>query len=107
MTGSARVFDEGSRAGHSRRCDLERIRQSAPRRRTRGGLSAEVRQAYANLEIEPPSSLEEAKAAWRGLMRKYHPDRHQQDPKKTEIATKVAARLTEAYRIVREHLGDD
>lgn len=70
-----------------------------------GGLSPEVTRAYANLELTPPASLEEAKAAWRKLMARYHPDRHQEDPKKLELATKVAARLTDAYRVVREHLG--
>ena len=52
----------------------------------------------------PPSTLDEAKTAWRNLMRKYHPDKHQSDPKKAELANKVAARLTDAYRIVKEHL---
>lgn len=70
-----------------------------------GGLPPEVARAYANLELTPPASLDEAKAAWRKLMAKYHPDRHQGDEKKLELATKVAARLTEAYRVVREHLG--
>lgn len=70
-----------------------------------GGLPPEVARAYANLELTPPASLEEAKAAWRKLMAKYHPDRHQDDSKKIELATKVAGRLTEAYRVVREHLG--
>ncbi len=70
-----------------------------------GGLPPEVARAYANLELTPPASLDEAKAAWRKLMAKYHPDRHQGDEKKLELATKVASRLTEAYRVVREHLG--
>lgn len=70
-----------------------------------GGLPPEVARAYANLELTPPASLDEAKAAWRKLMAKYHPDRHQGDEKKLELATKVAARLTDAYRVVREHLG--
>jgi len=69
-----------------------------------GGISPELRRAYANLELEPPSTLDEAKKAWRKLMTRYHPDRHQSDPKKTEVATQVAARLTDAYRQVREHL---
>jgi len=66
----------------------------------------EVTKAYANLELERPATLEQAKTAWRKLMRKYHPDRHQGDPRKEELATKVAAQLTEAYRIVRQDLGD-
>ncbi|MCA8922876.1 MAG: J domain-containing protein [Planctomycetes bacterium] len=66
----------------------------------------EVTKAYANLELSPPVTLAEAKTAWRKLMAKFHPDRHQGDPRKEEIATKVAAKLTEAYRIVRKDLGD-
>lgn len=69
------------------------------------GLPPAVARAYANLELTPPATLDEAKTAWRKLMAKYHPDRHQGDDKKTELATKVAAQLTDAYRIVREHLG--
>jgi DnaJ-domain-containing protein 1 len=68
------------------------------------GLPPAVAKAYANLELTPPASLDEAKAAWRKLMAKYHPDRHQGDERKLEVATKVAAQLTEAYRVVREHL---
>lgn len=70
---------------------------------TGGGLAPEIQRAYANLELTPPATLDEAKAAWRSMMRKYHPDKHQ-DPGKAEVATKLAARLTEAYQIVREHL---
>ena len=62
--------------------------------------------AYANLELTPPVTLDEAKKAWRKLMAKYHPDRHQGDARKEEVATKIAAKLTEAYRIVRKDLGD-
>ncbi|MEZ6183588.1 MAG: J domain-containing protein [Planctomycetota bacterium] len=65
----------------------------------------EVSKAYSNLELTPPVTVDEAKRAWRKLMAKYHPDRHQGDPRKEAIATKVAAQLTEAYRIVRKDLG--
>lgn len=72
--------------------------------RAPAGPSPELQRAYANLELTPPVTAEQAKAAWRKLMARYHPDRHQADPQKAELATKVAARLTEAYRLVREHL---
>ena len=68
------------------------------------GGAADLQRAYANLELTAPSTLEEAKAAWRRLMLRFHPDHFQGDAAKAEKATQVAMRLTEAYRVVREHL---
>ncbi|MDC3379293.1 J domain-containing protein [Planctomycetota bacterium] len=76
---------------------------NSARQRPAGG---ELAKAYANLELTPPVTKDEAKAAWRNLMRKYHPDKHQDDPRKTEIANKVAGKLTEAYRLISESLDE-
>jgi DnaJ-domain-containing protein 1 len=95
-----------ARAQAKARAQTAGARPRRPQPAPGGGLPPEVARAYANLELTPPASLDEAKTAWRALMRKFHPDKHQTDPGKTEIATKIAARLTEAYAVVREHLGD-
>lgn len=97
---------QAQREAEGQQTEWEQTRERARRhaRSSGSGLSTEVERAYANLELTPPADLDQAKAAWRELMRKYHPDKHQGDPKKTELANKVAARLTEAYRLVKEHL---
>lgn len=78
--------------------------QAKPRTQKRsGGLPSDVALAYTRLEIPPTSTVDEAKKAWRKLMRKYHPDRHQGDERKREIATKLAASLTESYELIKEY----
>jgi DnaJ-domain-containing protein 1 len=66
-------------------------------------LPADVARAYSRLEMAQNSSTDDAKKAWRKLMRKYHPDRHQRDDRKREVATKLAAALTESYEIIKEY----
>src|SRR5687767_7998959 len=45
--------------------------------------TADIRRYYANLELPIGAPLSEVKAAYRRLMRRYHPDRHQHDPDRT------------------------
>lgn len=75
---------------------------SSSRPKAPPGPKDELARAYARLELRPGASLDEAKKAWRGLMKKYHPDRHEGDETKQEIATKVAAALTEAYELIKK-----
>ena len=51
---------------------------------------------YANLELSPGASFEEIKAAYRRLLRKYHPDRHHQTPSRSKTAEEISKRLNEA-----------
>ena len=51
---------------------------------------------YAALELSPDASLEEIKAAYKRLMKRYHPDKFQ-DAEKKETATELVKRLNEAY----------
>ena len=67
--------------------------------------SADIRRYYANLELPLGAPLSEVKAAYRRLMRRYHPDRHQHDPERTKAANELAQRLREAYEGLTEHLG--
>ena len=57
---------------------------------------------YANLEVPFGSDLETVHAAWRQLMKKYHPDLHCRDAEKRRIANELTARLTQAYRDIEE-----
>ncbi len=67
--------------------------------------SAEIRRYYANLELPIGATLPEVKAAYRRLMRRYHPDRHQTDPERAKAANELAQRLREAYEGLTAHLG--
>ena len=53
---------------------------------------------YANLELPYGSDLETVRAAWRRMMKQYHPDRHARDEEKRRTADELTARLTRAYR---------
>ena len=61
---------------------------------------------YANLELPYGAPLLQVRAAWRRLMKRYHPDLHSQDPDKRKVADELTARLTEAYRQLEAELGD-
>ena len=66
--------------------------------------SADIRRYYANLELPIGAPLPEVKAAYRRLMRRYHPDRHQHDPDRARAANELAQRLREAYEGLTAHL---
>ena len=51
----------------------------------------------ANLECQPGASFAEIKAAYKRLVKKYHPDIHSQDPKKQKIAQAIVTQLNEAF----------
>lgn len=57
----------------------------------------ECRRWYRILELEPGASVAEVKAAYRRMLRKYHPDRHARDPEKFAAATELMRRITEAH----------
>ena len=61
-------------------------------------------QYYANLELDPGASLADIKAAYRELMKRYHPDKHARDDAKHRAATELAQQLTTAYVGLLEHL---
>ena len=60
---------------------------------------------YANLDLHYGADLAAVKAAWKRLMKKYHPDRHAQDPAKREVANELCAELTRAYRELEKCLS--
>jgi curved DNA-binding protein CbpA len=67
-------------------------------------VSTSIRAAYAALEVPEGSDFETVRKAFRGLMRKYHPDRHAQSPDKLSVATELAQKLTDAYKLIGAHL---
>jgi DnaJ-domain-containing protein 1 len=58
---------------------------------------ANVRQWYANLELAPGATIEDVKAAYERLMKRYDPAKHARDPDKHRAATDLARGLREAY----------
>ncbi len=59
---------------------------------------------YANLELPYGANLAAVKAAWKRLMKQYHPDRHARDPAKREVANALCAQLTHAYKELEKSL---
>lgn len=60
----------------------------------------QLRRYYANLELREGASLAEVKAAYRRLVRTYHPDRHAGDP----AAARITMELRTAYEALTRHL---
>ncbi len=66
----------------------------------------EIRQAYAALELPLGADRAEVKKAYRGMMRRYHPDKHQQDAARERIANELTVRIREAYNLLEEWLEE-
>ena len=67
-------------------------------------VPADIRTFYANLELPIGASADEVKAAYRRLMRRYHPDKHALDPARAKVATEVTQQLRQAYDGLIAHL---
>ena len=63
-----------------------------------------ITRAYASLEVKPGSDFDTVRKAYRGMMRKYHPDRHTSSPEKQKAANELAQKLTDAYKTLERHL---
>jgi DnaJ-domain-containing protein 1 len=72
----------------------------APPPPPRRSIDPELRRYYANLELPEGASLAEVKAAYRRLVRTYHPDRHAGDPD----AARITMELRTAYEQLTRHL---
>ena len=62
---------------------------------------------YANLEIPYGSDLKTVRAAWKRMMKTYHPDLHGDDPQKRQVAGELTAELTRAYQALSASLGGE
>lgn len=63
-----------------------------------------IRDYYANLEVSYGADLQTVKKNYRRLMRKYHPDRFNDDPEMQELATELSQELSQAYAKVKKHI---
>jgi hypothetical protein len=62
-----------------------------------------LKESLKRLGLPPGATLAEAEKAYKKEIRKYHPDHFVSDPKKAQVATKVAQMLGEALENVRKH----
>lgn len=60
-------------------------------------LNRKEAEYYANLELKPGSGFAEIKAAYKELIKKYHPDKFSHDEERRKIAETITTRLNEAY----------
>ena len=108
-----RISDFESRGGFSSALlrGLERLRAEQERIRREMGSQGplthlmEIRQAYARLEVPFGSDLETVRQSYRRLMRRYHPDRHANDPERERLATEISQKLTVSYNLLVNYLG--
>ena len=89
----------------------ERDTTDAPKKR-RATMPAEglgrahrLRSLYNELGVEPGSSHDELKSAYRALMRQHHPDRHAGNAEEQKRASERAAKITTAYAELERLLG--
>lgn len=59
---------------------------------------------YANLEVPYGSDLATVQAAWKRLLRQYHPDLHAADPERQRLGTELVKQLNDAYAELRRRL---
>jgi len=60
---------------------------------------------YSNLELSYGAGRNEIHAAWKSLLKKYHPDLHSNDPEKQKTAHQLVQSLNKAYEELKKHLG--
>ena len=71
------------------------------------GVDPALAALYSNLEVPYGSDLFTVRKAWKGLLRKYHPDLHSKDPEKRKIAGELTRRLNGAYETLEERLKSE
>lgn len=65
----------------------------------------QVAEDYAALELPLGADRTAVKEAYRGLMRRYHPDRHTADPAKSKLANELSMRIRQSYERLDAYLA--
>ena len=76
---------------------------SSSRTSSRTGVDPKLAAHYRALELPYGADLQSVRAAYKRLMKLYHPDRYQ-DPVHRETATEVVKRINAAYGDLVRHL---
>lgn len=94
--------------GHQREGQQERHEPSDSRqeesRRPSSPEADLLAKYYANLEVPYGSDFPTVTAAWKRLLKRYHPDRHSTDPQKQQIANQLVQELNRAYDYLKHYL---
>ena len=87
--------------GEKKETAKERAEEKRAEERVRP-VPEEIRKDFEELGLTPDASAGECKAAYKKLLKLYHPDRHTGDPANLKKATEKSARLNAAYdRLIR------
>lgn len=62
-----------------------------------------VKQYLANLELGPGATWPDVERAYKRLLERYHPDKHQTDPDRHRVAQELTESLTSAYQALRRY----
>jgi curved DNA-binding protein CbpA len=101
----ARAQQQASSSSQQQRQRASSQQQPPPRgAKVPRGRDPMIAQYYERLELPYGASWDEVKAAFRRLMRKYHPDLHAGNPEKLKAATEVSQALTQAYNELEKFL---
>lgn len=76
-------------------------RQGEGPRATRRAPADSLRQDYANLEVPFGVDIEEVKKSYRGLMLRYHPDKHAGNAESQRIALEITKKINESFERIR------
>lgn len=61
----------------------------------------ELHPDFKTLCVVPGTSLEECKASYKSLLKKYHPDRFANEPEKQKEATEITSSITTAFNRIK------
>ncbi len=67
--------------------------------------SAEELGYYQALEVQPGATFEQIKAAYKLMVKKYHPDRFPNEPDKQKTAIEIIQRINIAYSYLEKKFG--
>lgn len=59
--------------------------------------------SYSTLGLKPGSNWQEIRGAYRALIKKWHPDRFQQDSKNRKISEEETMEITRAYKVLADY----
>ena len=90
------LSDEELREERARRHGMLRSDESPPTWRR-------VKQYLANLELSPGATWPEVERAYARLRERYHPDKHEGNPERRQVAEELTESLSRAYRALRQY----
>lgn len=115
FTDRFREDDEGRGGDELRNAVDELDQEDAARKAKKKGFQgtssgpswpAEIRQAYAALELPLGSDRAEAKKAYRDMLKRYHPDKHHGNAERSKTATELTRRVREQYEVLDAFLEE-